>query len=87
MLELLSRDDLESVSKTMMIDRKYRKNMETLKSKLITDYKTLTKSNFGAMTPADRLKRCVRKTINAKRFLGFTFRLGVVTFATCNFVY
>jgi len=68
MLKLMSKDDLDSIAKTMMIDKKYRKNMETLKAKLLADFKTFTKSNFGAMTPSERLERCVKKKLEGNRF-------------------
>lgn len=68
LLQILSNDELQTVARTMMIDKKHRRNMETLKAKLTLDYKTFTKSNFGAMSPSERLKRCVRKTLEGKRF-------------------
>jgi hypothetical protein len=68
-LKILNKSDLENIAKNMLIDKKHRKTMDLLKAKLISDYKTNTKSAFkGALSPSERLLKNVRKQIEGKRY-------------------
>ena len=67
-LKSLKKTELYTVATRMNIEKKHRKTMDSLKQKMMHDFKTYTKSSFGAKTPSERLAAQVEKQLIGSRF-------------------
>ena len=67
-LRTLNMKELYAVATKMNIEKKHRKTMDTLRQKMMHDYQTFTKSNFGAKSPSQRLASHVHKQLLGSRF-------------------
>ena len=67
-LRTLNKGELYAVATRMNIEKKHRKSMDILRQKMMHDYQTFTKSNFGAKSPSQRLAAHVHKQLLGSRF-------------------
>ena len=68
LVELLSKEELDRVATKFHVDKKYRKNMHSIKDKLMQEHANSTVSAFTGISSSARLEKAVYKELKGKRF-------------------